>query len=455
MLMYMNAMLSEFRLAFGALLLMPAVVWANAATVDFVVGSAFAVTPAGVERKLAKGSDVQTGDVVKTGADGRVQLRFSDGAMLSLQPQSDFRLDNYQFSGKADGRERGFFSLLKGGFRTITGLIGRSNRDNYQTRTAVATIGIRGTEYSATYLDRERVAISTGEGAIEVCTAVGVCQILSGGESAEVDKQKGILRVSSKPRLEPAQPRGSMLAQFSTSESKNPDGSVPLNSKQLVSGPGYTLVWYADSPGHGDDHESGDNRGSLGGVEPDVTAQFDKNSRLLSAQSSPPWRFQGNQPAESGVADGVIGWGRWATATNPPNGALNDYHYVIGRPTPVGDLVALSGRTVTYSMVGYTIPTGSPSGTGGVPSGTLTASFYPATMKVEMNLQVPFNASTYSVNASTGLSAIPIASSWTWDSGRGASGGGVFSGVNASHAGATYNANLGDANVSGAVAFKR
>lgn len=433
----MNAMLPKFRLAFGAFLLLPAVVWANAAKVDFVVGSAIAVTPAGVERKLAKGSDVQTGEVVRTGADGRIQLRFSDGAMLSLQPQSDFRLDNYQFSGKEDGRERGFFSLLKGGFRTITGLIGRSNRENYQTRTSVATIGIRGTEYSITYLDRERVAVSTGEGAVEVCTGAGACQILNGGESAEVDEQKGFLRVSSKPRLEPAQPRGSMLAEFSTSEAKNPDGSVSINGNQLISDSGYAVGWAY---------------GTSGGGESVVTAQFAENSRLLSAQS-PTGRFIGIQLAESGVADGVIGWGRWATATDHLNTALNDFHYVIGRPTQVGDLAALSGLTVTYSMVGYTIPTGSPTGTGGAPSGTLTASFSAATMKIDMNLQVPFNANTYSVNASTGSSAIPIASSWTWASG--ASGGGVFSGVNASHAGATYNVYLGGYNVSGAAAFKR
>ncbi len=39
------------------------------------------------------------------------------------------------------------FSLLKGGLRTFTGLIGKLSPQRYQMRTAVATIGIRGTGY--------------------------------------------------------------------------------------------------------------------------------------------------------------------------------------------------------------------------------------------------------------------------------------------------------------------
>lgn len=69
--------------------------------------------------------------------------------MVSLQPQSEFRIDDYQYAGQTDGQEKGFFSLLKGGLRTITGWVGRTHRENYKVTTNVATIGIRGTEYSA------------------------------------------------------------------------------------------------------------------------------------------------------------------------------------------------------------------------------------------------------------------------------------------------------------------
>ncbi|MCZ7653437.1 MAG: FecR family protein [Rhodocyclaceae bacterium] len=110
-------------------------------------------------------------------------MRFSDGAQVSLAPQTQFRIDEYRFAGKADGNEKGFFSLLKGAMRTITGLVGRSNRDNYKVSTTVATIGIRGTEYSVTY--GNSVNVTTGEGSNEVCNAAG-CLILNSGETAYI-----------------------------------------------------------------------------------------------------------------------------------------------------------------------------------------------------------------------------------------------------------------------------
>lgn len=42
---------------------------------------------------------------------------------------------------------RAFFRLVKGGFRTVSGLIGKVNQDDYRVSTPVATIGIRGTRY--------------------------------------------------------------------------------------------------------------------------------------------------------------------------------------------------------------------------------------------------------------------------------------------------------------------
>src|SRR4051794_27515914 len=150
---------------------------APAALVEFAIGNVSALNSAGISRRLDKGAEVQAGDTVDTGT-GRAQLRFSDGAYISLQPGSQFRIDEYNYSGKSDDSERGFFSLLKGGMRTITGLIGRSHRRNYQVRVPVATIGIRGTEYTLLY---DGVATgSVGEGAISVCNGAGCLDVTSG-----------------------------------------------------------------------------------------------------------------------------------------------------------------------------------------------------------------------------------------------------------------------------------
>lgn len=61
---------------------------------------------------------------------------------------SVFRVDAYRWAGVSDGGERSFFSLLKGALRTVTGRVAKVNKKAYLMSTVVATIGVRGTEYS-------------------------------------------------------------------------------------------------------------------------------------------------------------------------------------------------------------------------------------------------------------------------------------------------------------------
>lgn len=144
--------------------------------------------------------------------------------MVSLQSDTEFRIDNYH-SGKPDGQEKGFFSLLKGGLRTITGLVGRVNRSNYQVTTNVATIGIRGTEYTAILGDGV-LHVNTGEGLIEVCNAAG-CMLLASGESGIVSGSRAPSRTDSKPQLPPTQPFGSTAVVYSKSEGSVKYGNDP------------------------------------------------------------------------------------------------------------------------------------------------------------------------------------------------------------------------------------
>src|SRR4051812_29110293 len=205
---------------------------ATAALVEFTIGNASAIDAAGTARPLAKGAAVQAGDTIDTG-NGRVQLRFSDGAYVSLQPGSQFRIDEYNYNGKNDETERGFFSLIKGGLRTITGLVGRSNRRNYQVRVPVATIGIRGTEYTLMF-DGAAVG-SVGEGEIAVCNNAGCLNVASG--QAYV-----VAGVNIKPELTavqsflPAPPPPRNIARRSLLEPVNPADSYMDGSSLLVAG---------------------------------------------------------------------------------------------------------------------------------------------------------------------------------------------------------------------------
>ena len=139
----------------------PALAASTAGTVQFSRGDVSIRTPQGTARAAASGAAVESGETIETRS-GRAQLRMIDGAYISLQPDTRLTFDSYQL-GTTTVPESGFMSLLQGGMRTITGLIGRSQRGNYKLTTPTATIGIRGTEFSVTATPKEKAPVA-GEG---------------------------------------------------------------------------------------------------------------------------------------------------------------------------------------------------------------------------------------------------------------------------------------------------
>ncbi len=132
---------------------LPHSAWAAVAgRFQFVAGDVRIVSVDGRERPAIKGGEVNEKESIHSGKTGSAQLRMIDDGIVAVRADTTLRIDEYQFANKEDGTERGFFSLLKGGFRSITGLIGRSNRDNYGIRTPSATIGIRGTDHETIHL---------------------------------------------------------------------------------------------------------------------------------------------------------------------------------------------------------------------------------------------------------------------------------------------------------------
>ena len=191
---------------------------AGAARIDFAIGNVVAVHADGSRRALARGAEVQAGETIDTGG-GRTQLRFSDGGMVSLQPQTLFRIDAYEFKGEAGGGEKGFFSLLKGAMRTITGAIGKSDRKAYRLDTAVATIGIRGTEYAVAY--GNSITVTTNSGLIEVCNNAG-CLLVEAGQSAYVPDSFTAPTFTRRSALDPlGQPTRAPQPGFSSGDNPN------------------------------------------------------------------------------------------------------------------------------------------------------------------------------------------------------------------------------------------
>lgn len=122
--------------------------WAqSAARVMAISGSAKAVEPKGGERILQKGTELFAGDKVVTSDDSLVQMRLHDGGYMSVRPNTEMVIDRFIYDEQDSSKSSFLVSLLRGGFRSITGLIGRTNPSGYQIRSKTATIGIRGTDH--------------------------------------------------------------------------------------------------------------------------------------------------------------------------------------------------------------------------------------------------------------------------------------------------------------------
>jgi hypothetical protein len=102
----------------------------------------------GSVKALAKNSEVQEGDVITTQKGSYAGFKFTDGGELTLQPETTIKIDQYGFEQDKPEKDSFIFSLVKGGLRSVTGLVGhRGNRDAYRLNTETATIGIRGTDW--------------------------------------------------------------------------------------------------------------------------------------------------------------------------------------------------------------------------------------------------------------------------------------------------------------------
>ena len=88
------------------------------------------------------GDVVYLGDVVQTGADGRVGINFTDGTSFNLSSNARMALTEfvYEPNGKSNSS---FLSLTKGTFTFVAGYIAKTG--NMKVDTPVATVGIRGT----------------------------------------------------------------------------------------------------------------------------------------------------------------------------------------------------------------------------------------------------------------------------------------------------------------------
>jgi FecR-like protein len=196
-----------------ALALAPA--WADTGAVSQLSGTLSVKKPDGTVRLLARNSEVRSGDVLSTERDSYAQIRFSDGGQITLKPGTAVKLDDFKYSADKPQEDAFLFSLLKGGLRAVTGLVGKRNRDRYLMNTATATVGIRGTTFSADDCTGQRdgdcarlqeaVYVGVSDGEIVVRNEQGELA-LGAGQFGHIARGEKPLFLSTDPGLQFAPP---------------------------------------------------------------------------------------------------------------------------------------------------------------------------------------------------------------------------------------------------------
>jgi hypothetical protein len=159
---------------------------AIAGRVQFVHGTVQLTSATGVTHAIKKGEAVNEGDTLVSALGAYTQIRMEDGGMVAMRPDTKLKIDRFTFNGQQDGTERSFFSVFKGGFRAITGTIGKKNKVNYRITTPATTIGIRGTDHET--------FVVTPDSSLAATTPVGTYNKVNLGETS-MTTEKGVVFV--------------------------------------------------------------------------------------------------------------------------------------------------------------------------------------------------------------------------------------------------------------------
>jgi len=105
--------------------------------ISFAKGSNVAQLSGSTPRTLDKNTEIFQGDTIKTVESGFVIIEFTDGAKVTVRPNSDFSIDHYD--GQS-AQKTAQLVLNKGEINTSTGEIAKENPENFQITTPTGMV---------------------------------------------------------------------------------------------------------------------------------------------------------------------------------------------------------------------------------------------------------------------------------------------------------------------------
>ena len=97
-------------------------------------------------RSLKRRSKIMSVEHITTGENSKAQFSMSDGGLITLKENTEINVSHYMFDEKTQ-KGSATLEVISGGLRSISGLIKKTGGD-YQVKTPVGSIGIRGTHFA-------------------------------------------------------------------------------------------------------------------------------------------------------------------------------------------------------------------------------------------------------------------------------------------------------------------
>ncbi len=160
---------------------------ASVGAAKMVLGKVTLLTATGQKQRLRRGGEVSVGDTIITSKRGQAQLTMIDGTKISVRPNSQFQVEEFVATGEPE-EQKTYYKLLKGGFRSVTGQIGKKNKSSFRLSTPVATMGIRGTDFTGKYCADDCPA-SAGKNGLFVDVISGGISMTNDGGTFDLDKE--------------------------------------------------------------------------------------------------------------------------------------------------------------------------------------------------------------------------------------------------------------------------
>ena len=163
-------------------LMWPVWAWSRAGEITLVVGQFEIQRSAGPVQNLVKGDAIFEGDIIKTTVNGHVHIRFIDGGLVSVRPNSVFTIHEFRFNPAQPNTSVVRLSLDRGEVRSISGHATQEAKDRFRLNTPLVAIGVKGTDFT-TQAAPDATRVTVNQGAIVMAPfdqscradALGIC----------------------------------------------------------------------------------------------------------------------------------------------------------------------------------------------------------------------------------------------------------------------------------------